>query len=250
MAEIMIKSPLDNSKALEVSSSTEELHHFQRSARWSRLKEMIMIALLGGVPKPFGALIRTKLYALIIGKVGASTAIQGTGVELAGAQWITLGDGVKIQRDVCLHAFAPESKIYIDNGVYLNRGVDINVVPHLGHCQIEIGENTVVGPYTCIHGPGHIRIGNACLIASHVGIFANNHDFSDPEHLIMNQGLTCVGIEIEDDCWLGTGVKILDGVKIGKGSVIGAGAVVTKNIPPYSIAVGVPAKVISSRLNG
>lgn len=55
------------------------------------------------------------------------------------------------------------------------------------------------------------------------------------------------GIVIEDDCWLGTGVKILDGVTIGKGSVIGAGAVVTKNIPSYSVAVGVPAKVISKR---
>ena len=53
---------------------------------------------------------------------------------------------------------------------------------------------------------------------------------------------------IEDDCWLGHGVTVLDGVTIGKGSVIGAGAVVTKNIPPYSVALGVPAKVVKSRL--
>ena len=52
---------------------------------------------------------------------------------------------------------------------------------------------------------------------------------------------------IEDDCWLGTGAKVLDGVRIGRGCVIGAGAVVTKDIPPYSIAVGVPAKVIGRR---
>jgi acetyltransferase-like isoleucine patch superfamily enzyme len=52
---------------------------------------------------------------------------------------------------------------------------------------------------------------------------------------------------IEDDCWLGSGVKVLDGVTIGKGSVIGAGSVVTKNIPPFSVAVGVPARVIKSR---
>jgi acetyltransferase-like isoleucine patch superfamily enzyme len=52
---------------------------------------------------------------------------------------------------------------------------------------------------------------------------------------------------IEDDCWLGDGVKVLDGVTIGRGSVIGAGAVVTKDIPPFSVAVGVPARVIKTR---
>ena len=64
---------------------------------------------------------------------------------------------------------------------------------------------------------------------------------------IREQGLTTKGIEIGDDCWLGYGVKVLDGVTIGQGSIVGAGAVVTKNLPPYSIAVGVPAKVIGSR---
>jgi acetyltransferase-like isoleucine patch superfamily enzyme len=54
---------------------------------------------------------------------------------------------------------------------------------------------------------------------------------------------------IEDDCWLGTGVKVLDGVTIGQGSVVGAGAVVTKDIPPYSVAVGIPSKVIAQRNN-
>ena len=52
---------------------------------------------------------------------------------------------------------------------------------------------------------------------------------------------------IEDDCWIGSGVRILDGVTIGHGSIVGAGAVVTKSIPPYSVAVGVPAKVMSKR---
>ena len=71
--------------------------------------------------------------------------------------------------------------------------------------------------------------------------------FSDPEMLIHEQGMIGLGIKIEDDVWIGAGAIILDGVTIGRGSVIGAGAVVTKNIPPYSVAVGVPARVIKKR---
>ncbi|NJM72477.1 MAG: acyltransferase [Scytonema sp. RU_4_4] len=85
------------------------------------------------------------------------------------------------------------------------------------------------------------------MIASHTGIYANNHNFADLTRPMKSQGVTSKGIVIENDCWLGTGVKVLDGVRIGCGSVIGAGAVVTKDIPPYSIAVGVPARVIAQR---
>jgi acetyltransferase-like isoleucine patch superfamily enzyme len=85
------------------------------------------------------------------------------------------------------------------------------------------------------------------MIASHSGIYANNHNFADPTQPICKQGNSYKGITVEEDCWLGSGVRVLDGVTIGRGSIIGAGAVVTKDIPPYSIAVGVPAKVVSQR---
>ena len=63
-----------------------------------------------------------------------------------------------------------------------------------------------------------------------------------------NQPLASKGpIVIEDDAWLGLGVIVLDGVTIGRGAVIGAGAVVTGDVPPYAIAVGVPARVVGSR---
>ncbi|NJM73600.1 MAG: acyltransferase [Scytonema sp. RU_4_4] len=123
-----------------------------------------------------------------------------------------------------------------------------------GHCVINsvqllitIDEDTYIGPYVCIAGPGDIKIGKACLIAPHSGIFANNHIFADPTRRIGDQGVTRKGIVIKDDCWLGHNVTVLDGVTIGKGSIIGAGSVVSKDIPPYSIAVGAPARVIKSR---
>jgi galactoside O-acetyltransferase len=63
----------------------------------------------------------------------------------------------------------------------------------------------------------------------------------------MEQGITAEGIVVEDDVWLGSGAIVLDGVHIGRGSVIGAGAVVTEDLPPYSIAVGSPARVVRDR---
>jgi acetyltransferase-like isoleucine patch superfamily enzyme len=71
--------------------------------------------------------------------------------------------------------------------------------------------------------------------------------FADPDRLIAEQGITARGIVIEDDVWLGGGAVVLDGVRIGRGAVVGAGAVVTQDIPPYAIAVGVPARVVGSR---
>ena len=113
--------------------------------------------------------------------------------------------------------------------------------------RIELDERVFLGPYTVIYGQGGVTIGKNTMIASHTSIAAVNHIFADPRKPIYEQGLTTVGIHIGEDVWIGTGVRILDGVTIGKGSVIGAGSVVTKSIPEYSVAVGVPARVVRTR---
>lgn len=213
-----------------------------------RAKEILIFALLGWIPQPLGSVLRRLVYRTIFARMGTALYTQ-TGVELLGANSIEIGDHVKILRDVRLNALAPNSKICLGDRVCLDRGVDVNLVTNEGNCHVVIGEWTSLGPYTCIAGPGHVKIGKFCLIASHTGIYANNHNFADPTRYIGEQGVTRKGITIEDDCWLGTGVKVLDGVTIGQGSVIGAGAVVTKDIPPYSVAVGVPAKVVAQRGN-
>jgi acetyltransferase-like isoleucine patch superfamily enzyme len=58
-----------------------------------------------------------------------------------------------------------------------------------------------------------------------------------------------LGVVIEDDCWLGAGAIVVDGVRIGRGSVVGAGAVVTRDVEPYSVVVGVPARKVATRGN-
>lgn len=123
--------------------------------------------------------------------------------------------------------------------------IGVLLAPYGG--SIEIGERVFLGPYTVVYGHGGLKIGNDVLIAGHCTIIPANHSFENPSIPIREQAMCAIGVKIEAGVWIGTGVRVLDGVTIGAGSVIGAGAVVTQSIPPMSIAVGVPARVIGRR---
>jgi acetyltransferase-like isoleucine patch superfamily enzyme len=84
-------------------------------------------------------------------------------------------------------------------------------------------------------------------IATHVVIIPANHVFTNPDLPICRQGLTCKGVTIEDDVWIGCNVTVLDGAHIGRGSVIAAGSVVRGRVEPWSVMGGVPARVIKMR---
>jgi acetyltransferase-like isoleucine patch superfamily enzyme len=113
--------------------------------------------------------------------------------------------------------------------------------------NLEIGKDSSLNQGVIIDGTGGVKIGNGVRIAPYVVINTADHEFSDSNMMIKDQGFLVAPIVIEDDVWIGAAVVINKGVTIGKGSVIGAGSVVTKDIPPYSVAVGVPCKVIRSR---
>ncbi len=113
--------------------------------------------------------------------------------------------------------------------------------------QIEIGSHCVLGYFTSIlcAGDAKVRIGDYVLMASHILITAENHGMDPNSDLYyIEQPLEGRTVLIGDGCWIGEKVIILPGVTIGEKSIIGAGSVVTKDIPPYSIAVGNPARVI------
>jgi acetyltransferase-like isoleucine patch superfamily enzyme len=112
---------------------------------------------------------------------------------------------------------------------------------------LKIGNNSSIGPYSYIGCSGFIEIGDNVMMSPRVSIYAENHLFDDPELSIKEQGVKREFVKIEDDCWIAANTVILAGVTIGRGSVVAAGSVVTKDVPPYSIVGGVPAKVIKSR---
>ncbi|OIR12133.1 2,3,4,5-tetrahydropyridine-2,6-dicarboxylate N-acetyltransferase [mine drainage metagenome] len=114
----------------------------------------------------------------------------------------------------------------------INNGVGDVIIGH--HSLIGMG-NTIIGPIT---------IGNNVIFAQNIVASALNHEYRDIHIPIHEQKILKAAIVIEDECWVAANAVITSGVTIGKHSVVAAGAVVTKNIPPYSVAVGNPAKVI------
>ena len=114
------------------------------------------------------------------------------------------------------------------------------------HCDygfnIEIGANSFLNVNCVILDGAKVTIGSNVFIAPAVGIHTAGHPL-DPER--RNQGLEyALPVTIEDSVWIGAGVQIMPGVTIGRGSVIGAGAIVNRDIPPSSIAVGNPARIL------
>jgi acetyltransferase-like isoleucine patch superfamily enzyme len=110
----------------------------------------------------------------------------------------------------------------------------------VGH--VIIGNESRIGMSNVIIGP--VTIGNAVIFAQNIVMSGLNHSYEDITLPISKQKESTALIIIEDECWIGANAVITAGVTIGKHSVIAAGSVVTKNIPPYSVAVGNPARVI------
>ncbi len=112
---------------------------------------------------------------------------------------------------------------------------------------LRIGNNSSIGPFAYIGCSGFIDIGDNVIMGPRVGIFAENHHFDNLKIPIREQGVKRSFVKINDDCWIASNVVILAGVTIGRGCVIASGSVVTKDIPPFSVVAGIPAKVVKSR---
>jgi acetyltransferase-like isoleucine patch superfamily enzyme len=155
----------------------------------------------------------------------------------------SLGKNVKIYEGVKL-ASHRECPIYIGDHVSIEKGVIISTSES---GKISIGNNVYIGEYSVLTSNAEIEIGDNVLISPHNDIVDFNHIYEDLNRPMNLQGLVRKKIAIEDDVWLGSGSKILMGVTIGKGAVVGAGSIVTKDIPPYHVVAGNPAKTIKVR---
>ncbi len=114
------------------------------------------------------------------------------------------------------------------------------------HKNTIIGDHSGVG-YACEINNG-VTIGKNVMMGPYVIFYTQNHCMSNPDIPMREQGMDKLKpITIKDDVWIGARVIVLPGVTIGKGSIVGAGAVVSKDVPPYSVFVGNPGRVVKNR---
>lgn len=131
------------------------------------------------------------------------------------------------------------------------RLLGMNIAPNVRFYQgfhirnpkgITIEEGVSIGPKVLLDGRKKLKIGRSVVIAYEAIIWTLNHDYND-EHFC-GKGAPVV---IDDYAWICSRSMILPGIKIGKGAIVASGAIVTKDVPPYSIVAGVPAKIIGKR---
>ena len=149
------------------------------------------------------------------------------------------------------------SKIYISR--FAEHGSNVSFTPSNSdfiYSHIHLGNDVHIGPKACFMASiSHIYIGNKVVFGPSVTIRGGNHVFDIPGKFIFDlsdkdkRPGDDADVIIEDDVWIGTNVTILKGVTIGRGSIVAAGALVTKSIPPYTIAGGVTAKKIKNRFS-
>ena len=161
---------------------------------------------------------------------------------------ISLGKSVHIGDNVEIYALS-KNGVEIGNNVSILKNTIIEctgVIRQLGEGLI-IGNNVGIGQNCFFQVRGQVNIGNNVIFGPGVSIFSENHNFSDLNQYINEQGETRKGVIIENGVWIGSGSIILDGITVGNNSIIAAGSVVNKDVPSYTIVGGVPAKVIKNR---
>jgi len=145
-------------------------------------------------------------------------------------------DGVKIGDNVTMARYA----MIRPSGYY---GGELGV-------GFEIGDNSNIGAFAYVGAAGGIKIGRNVMMGPRVNLLAEQHVTDRTDVPMRDQGTVRRGIVIEDDVWLGANCCVLDGVTIHTGAIVAAGAVVTKDVPPYAVVGGVPARGIRVRGEG
>jgi acetyltransferase-like isoleucine patch superfamily enzyme len=152
-----------------------------------------------------------------------------------------VGAGVVIE-DTAL-VFHPDH-VFVGDRVYVGHYAVLNGY----HCgELHLGAGTWVGQHVLLHGAGGLFVGAEVGIGPGVRILTSHHADPGRDHPLMQGALTLAPVRIGDGCDLGCNAVILPGVTLGRGVQVGAGAVVTRDLPDYAVAMGVPARVTRTR---
>lgn len=172
---------------------------------------------------------------------------------------------VEQKKVLLIRAKSAKSKININNSFIFSSSDDIELGNHVligaynvfcvasdssssSKPKLKIGDGTYIGEQNNIRAAGgSVFIGENCLISQQVSMIASDHGSTKNELIKLQPWVSKGDIVIEDDVWIGCAAQILSGVTIGKGAIVAAGSLVNKNVPPYAIVAGVPAKIVKYR---
>src|SRR5918992_3161096 len=198
------------------------------------------------VPGALGLFLRSRLYPMILGSVGRNVVF-GVGVTLRHPHKIHIGDNVVIDDQCCLDAKGTDNKgITIGTGVFIGR----NTILSCKNGDIVIDDRANIGFNCEIFSASRVRVGKSILMAAYTYLVGGDHLYDRIDIPVLEQGRTARGIEVADHVWLGAHVVVTDGSRVGRDAIIGAGAVVVGDVPEFSVAAGIPAKVVRDRREG
>ncbi len=252
-------------EAGENRGARTELQESLVSARQSALRKYMNIVL--GPDASLLSLVKYELFTSIAGPMPGAVGYAARGVLLR-RLFASCGRGVVFGRNVVLRhpsRIRIGSNVIIDDNVVLDAkgggdGITIgdnvliarNTILSCKGGSIRIGDNTNIGMNCLFQSESRLEIGENVVMASYCYLVAGgNHGIERTDIPIIQQpSVSRGGIVIEKNCWLGARVTVIDGVTVGRDSVLAAGAVVIRDVPEFSIAGGVPAKVLKDRREG
>src|SRR5262245_7631473 len=207
------------------------------------LKHELVVSLSQARAGALGLLLRKTLYPWLLGSCGRNVVF-GQNVVLRHPHKIHIGSNVVIDDNCLLDAKGNSNRgIRIGSGVFIGR----NTILSCKDGDIELADSANIGFNCEIFSASRVTVGASALLAAYCYVIGGDHDFSDPSKPVLEQSRISTGVAIGAGVWMGAGAKVLDGVTIGDHAVIGAGSVVREHVDAHAIAVGLPARVVSSR---
>lgn len=176
----------------------------------------------------------------------------GRHVELNNLRHISFGANVILDDYVEIQGLSTGG-VCLGNNVSLGRGCLVRPTGNYGGRVgqgLSMGDGSSMGPFGYIGCSGRVTIGCNVMMGPRVSIFAENHITRDVNRPIRDQGVYWDPVVIEDDVWLGSNSVVLPGVRVGQGAVVASGAVVTRDVEPFTVVGGVPARLLRRRIEG
>lgn len=213
-----------------------------RRGLW-RLLQFEAITACSAIPGALGLALRAKLYPLLLKRCGRGVVF-GSHVVLRHPHKIEIGDDTIVDDNCLLDAKGTDNQgIRIGAGVFIGR----NSILSCKNGDIVLDDHVNIGFNCEVFSSSLAHLGKNVLMAAYGYVVGGDHEHGKLDVPIGEQTDCSRGVDIGEDTWLGAGAKVLDGVRIGAHAIIGAGAVVSRDIPEYAVAVGLPARVIRDR---